>query len=944
MTVSWHDVTALSEAHERLLAGMPVGSVVRDPIQASWRRCRSLGLEPDHRGNLPYQQDPDDVFTLADAARPVLEDLESRLSGIRMTVLLSDEHARVLQRRVGEPPLNRYLDSIQLAPGFAIPEEVIGTNGIGTALATRRPAFVCGREHYSDHWRDIACAGAPVRDPLSGHVIGVLDLTCLRVHSQSSMLAMALDAAHDIETQLLRRATSRERALLQAVHAARRRTTTGGPVRPGTPAADMLDSHDQRILEESADGLISLGRAGLAEVQLPRGRTAVLHCRPVTSPSGVTGFAVEAVIPPGVMHRLTPTEHEAAPPDTTPRFPSPRGRPVVVESPEMAAFPATGPPAEPSTRTDPWLLAVGEPGIVRLAARARERLGLLYDASACVGTTLDVTRTAEELTELVAPRFADFAAVDLPPAVLLGEEPIRVDGPLRRAAITGIHEDSPLYAAGDLVTFAASTPQARSLTSEDPVLEPELVKAAGWLAHDRSGGEKVLDAGVHSLITVPMRARGTVLGVVSFYRSRLQEPFDDDDLSLAEEFVGRAALCIDNARRFTREHAVALALQRSLLPRGLPAQRAVEAAHRYLPARSGVGGDWFDVIPLSGARVALVVGDVVGHGLHAAATMGRLRTAVHNFSSLDLAVDEVLAHLDDLVARLQLDQQEAEKGSQGETAGQEIIGGSCLYAVYDPTTRRCTLARAGHPPPALVLPDGTVEYLELPAGPPLGLGGHPFETAEVDVPEGSLLVLYTDGLLEHIGDRDVALGLDQLRRLLAHPARTPEQTCLALDALMTTHPDDDVAVLVARTRALDADHVATWDVPAEPAVVSRIRSEVISQLTRWGLEELAYTTALTTSELVTNAIRYGGEPITLRLVRDRTLICEVSDGSSTSPHLRRAHTTDEGGRGLYLVAQLVQRWGTRYGAHGKIIWTEQPLKPLRNRPVAFDAALPIEAI
>ncbi|MEU1598207.1 SpoIIE family protein phosphatase [Streptomyces sp. NPDC005708] len=893
---------------------------MRDPILASWRRCRSLGLEPDHHVDLPYQQDPDDAYSLADAARPVLETLGSRLSGLGVTVLLSDERAQLLHRRVGDPVLHRYLDSIQVAPGFAFPEEIIGNNGVGTVLATRRPAFVTGREHFTDQLGGTACAGAPVRDPLSGQIIGVFDLTGLSSHADSSMLTVALEAARGIEQRLLQRVTSRERALLQAFHEARRRTMANEGVGAGVPATEPLDRHDQRILEVSAAALISSGRTGLAEVRLPRGRTAVLLCRPVTSSCGVTGFAVEAALPAGVLRRLAPAAPEAASPVA-----APCRRPAVVTTPQMATPAPAGPPAEPSACTGPWLLAVGEPGIGRLAVRARERLGLLYDAGACVGTTLDVTRTAEELTEVAVPRFADFAAVDLPVAVLLGEEPIRVDGPLRRVAIAGVHAGSYLRAAGDLITYTASTPQARSLMSEEPVLEPELAKAVGWLAQDPVRGEKILGAGVHSLITVPMLARGTVLGVVSFYRSRLQEPFEEDDLSLAEELVARAALCIDNARRFTREHAVALALQRSLLPRGLPTQHAVEAAHRYLSARSGVGGDWFDVIPLSGARVALVVGDVVGHGLHAAATMGRLRTAVHNFSSLDLAVDEVLTQLDDLVGQLHLDQEEAETGSREETGSHELIGASCLYAVYDPTTRCCTLARAGHPPPALVLPDGTVEYLELPAGPPLGLGGQPFETAEVEVPEGSLLVLYTDGLIKHVGNRDVELGLDQLRRVLAHRGRTPEQTCRVLDTLLPAHPADDIAVLVARTKALDAGQVATWEVPAEPAVVSRIRAEAIARLTQWGLEELAFTTELTVSELVTNAIRYGAEPVTLRLLRDRTLICEVSDGSSTSPHLRRARTTDEGGRGLYMVAQLVQRWGTRYGAQGKVIWTEQPL-------------------
>jgi serine phosphatase RsbU (regulator of sigma subunit)/anti-sigma regulatory factor (Ser/Thr protein kinase) len=893
-----------------VLADMSVGSGVRDPIQASWRRCLSWGLEPDHHGDLPYHQDLDDPDDLVAAANTIIKHLEARLSGTGTVAFLSDSQARLLDRRVDDPSINRILDTTGLARGFEIAEELIGTNGVGTALATRRPAFICGHEHFTEEWRDVACAGAPIRHPLSGHVIGVFDLTCLLgAHRDSSMLTMALEAARGIEQQLLQRAASREQALLQTFQDAWTKTGNGS-------ATDRLNRYDQRILQERAAELISSGRPGLAEVQLSGGCTAVLLCRPVTSPSGVTGFAVWATMPPGVVHRLTPTAPEAVPPVTA------SGRPDVLTTSPVTHPTVTGPAPEPSARTQPQpllaVLAVGQPGYVHLAAKARQQLGLLYDTNARVGTTLDVTRTAEELTEVTVPRFADFAAVDLPPAVPLGEEPIHaVGGPVERVAITGVREDSHLYAVGDLVTYSTSTPQGRSLISEDPVLVPELARADGWISHDPVRGEKVLAAGVHSLITVPMRARGTLLGVVSFYRSR-PEPFEEDDLSLAEELVGHAALCIDNARRYTREHTVALALQRSLLPHGLPAQRAVEAAHRYLPARSGVGGDWFDVIPLSGARVALVVGDVVGHGLHAAVTMGRLRTAIHTFCSLDLAPDELLTHLDDLVLRLQ---EEAETGSK------EIIGASCVYAVYDPATRRCILARAGHPPPALVLPDGTVEYLEVPAGPPLGLGGLPFETVEIEIEAAdSCLVLYTDGLIEHLGGRDAGLGIDQLHRVLAHPDRTPEQTCQALDALLSDQPTDDIAVLVARTKGLDADQIATWDVPAAPAVVSHIRTDVIAQLTRWHLQE-TFATELIVSELVTNAIRYGAEPITLRLLRptDHTLICEVSDSSSTSPHLRNARTTDEGGRGLYLVAHLVQRWGTRYDPHGKVIWTEQPL-------------------
>ncbi|BBJ38522.1 hypothetical protein SSPO_012400 [Streptomyces antimycoticus] len=197
--------------------------------------------------------------------------------------------------------------------------------------------------------------------------------------------------------------------------------------------------------------------------------------------------------------------------------------------------------------------------------------------------------------------------------------------------------------------------------------------------------------GIRSLLTVPLSGRGVRLGQVAFWRSGDAPPFDEEDRSFAEELAGQAAVAIDNARRYAREHATTLALQESLLPRGRPEQQAVVAAQRYLPAPGGVRGDWFDVIPLSGARVALVVGDVVGHGLHAAATMGRLRTAVLNFSVVDLPPDELLARLDDVVD--QVDREET-----AANGGVGAAGATCLYAVYDPVSRNCTLARAGHPP------------------------------------------------------------------------------------------------------------------------------------------------------------------------------------------------------------------------------------------------------
>ncbi|MFJ9339869.1 SpoIIE family protein phosphatase [Streptomyces sp. NPDC101733] len=579
---------------------------------------------------------------------------------------------------------------------------------------------------------------------------------------------------------------------------------------------------------------------------------------------------------------------------------------------------------------------------------ARERLQLLYDAGVRIGTTLDVVRTAEELSEVAVPRFADFVTVELLDPVLRGDEPTPAAGmhtEMRRAAMSGVRGDQPLQPVGDVIRFVVPTaPMAAALDAGHAVLAPDLHAALGWRAQDADGTRIALEYGLHSLISVPLQARGVVLGMANFWRAAdTPEAFDEEDLSFAEELGARAAVSIDNARRFTREHATAVALQRSLLPRVLPDLSAVDVAFRYLPAKAGVGGDWFDVIPLPGARVALVVGDVVGHGVHAAATMGRLRTAVHNFSTLDLPPDELLGHMDELIDRID----QLENGEPGRTEGADgsedpsgadgraglglgegaeesagITGATCLYAVYDPVSGQCTIASAGHPGPALVHADGRVEFPELPTGLPLGVGGMPFETVRWELPEGSRLVLFTDGLLED-RDRDFDTGQALLRETLSRPGRSPEQACAdVLAALLFPSPGDDIALLVADTRRLDPSRIAEWDVPADPAAVSRARREAAAQLTAWGLEEVSFTAELVLSELITNAIRYGTAPIRVRLLRDRNLICEISDGSSTSPHLRYAATTDEGGRGLFLVAQYAERWGTRYTERGKVIWAE----------------------
>ncbi|MET9954864.1 SpoIIE family protein phosphatase [Streptomyces sp. NPDC006339] len=579
---------------------------------------------------------------------------------------------------------------------------------------------------------------------------------------------------------------------------------------------------------------------------------------------------------------------------------------------------------------------------------ARGRLRLLYEAGTRIGTTLDVVRTAEELSEVAVPRFADFVTVELLDPVMRGEEPSGAYTEMRRTALTGVRQETPLQPVGDLIRFVVpTTPMASALDEGRAVLQADLASAQGWRAQDPEGAAQALAYGLHSLLTVPLLARGVVLGMANFWRGRdTPEPFGEEDLSFAEELAARAALAIDNARRFTREHSMAVALQRSLLPRVLPEQNAMRVAYRYLPATAGVGGDWFDVIPLPGARVALVVGDVVGHGLHAAATMGRLRTAVANFSTLDLPPEELLTHLDELIDRLGEENEPApEREGAGDADGdgdggrgrsedrdggaEGTAGATCLYAIYDPTTGFCTMASAGHPGPALVRPDGSVEFPALPAGLPLGLGlgDRPFASARLRLEPDSKLVLFTDGLVED-RHRDYDTGLALLRRALAQPGRTPEQTCAdVLATLLFPVPSDDIALLVASARRIPPDRIAEWEVPSDPSAVAPVRNAAAARLAEWGLEDVGFTAELVLSELITNAIRYGRPPVKVRLVYDRVLICEVSDGSSTSPHLRHATDTDEGGRGLFLVAQFAHRWGTRYARRGKTIWAELPVAP-----------------
>ncbi|WP_405952974.1 SpoIIE family protein phosphatase [Streptomyces prunicolor] len=425
-------------------------------------------------------------------------------------------------------------------------------------------------------------------------------------------------------------------------------------------------------------------------------------------------------------------------------------------------------------------------------------------------------------------------------------------------------------------------------------------------------------AGKEAWAFLPLTASGKTFGVcvVAFDRARR---LTDEERTLLTTISALVAQALERARLYDAEHTRSRELQRSLLPRALPDLPACTAAARYLPAGQGmdVGGDWYDIIPLSGGQVALVVGDVMGHGLPEAATMGRLRTALHTLADLELPPDEIMSHLNELVAGM----------------GEESYV-TCLYALYDSTTQICSIAGAGHPPPAVVHPDGTVHFPELSADPPLGAAEPPFETVELKVPEGSLLVLYTDGLVES-SKREMDEGMADLARLLSSAYRTESGAEADLGDLCDTitagllpaehSTADDAALLIARLHALTSDNIASWPLPEDPRAAGQARRHVREQLRTWGLDDLTPTTELLASELVGNVVRHAKGPLSLRLLHGAELICEVFDGSLTMPRIRRATDTDEGGRGLQLITALSQRWGTRYTPTGKCIWTEQAL-------------------
>jgi serine phosphatase RsbU (regulator of sigma subunit)/anti-sigma regulatory factor (Ser/Thr protein kinase) len=617
-----------------------------------------------------------------------------------------------------------------------------------------------------------------------------------------------------------------------------------------------------------------------------------------------------------VSEHSQPGAGPAAEPDAHRPRPAPEGIPVQ---------PAVGP--DGAERRTGQVTTPGRPTPMR---RDGDRLRFVGAATRRIARGIDLDEIVMGLCRATVPTFSDAILVYLRDPLPVGDE--RPTGPLvlrlRRTDRIPAERDTEggflpvappepneLDSVGaELCTVRPGSALAEVLRGVRPVFTDAPAARAALPELLGEEGASVVPDGQRAILA-PLRGRRRVIGAALFLRRPERIPFEADDLLVAAQLATHSALGIDKAVLYGREAYIADELQRTMLPENLPRCTGVRLASRYLPAAetARVGGDWYDAIPLPGSRVALVVGDVMGHSMTSAAIMGQLRTTAQTLAGLDLPPQEVLHHLDEQAQRLGVDRM-----------------ATCLYAVYDPVSHRITIANAGHPPPILLELGGRAEVLRVPAGAPIGVGGVDFEAVELDAPAGATLLLYTDGLVES-RLRDVWTGIEQLREKLAataqltgpdHPPPLEALCDEVLDMLGPGDRDDDIALLAARFDGIAPSDVAYWFLEPEDAAPGRARRLARRALSRWGLEELSDSVELLVSEVVTNAVRYATRPVTLRLLRTDVLRCEVGDDVPQLPRLRQARATDEGGRGLYLVNRLARRWGATRLSTGKVVWFE----------------------
>ncbi|MEU1119249.1 MULTISPECIES: SpoIIE family protein phosphatase [unclassified Streptomyces] len=658
--------------------------------------------------------------------------------------------------------------------------------------------------------------------------------------------------------------------------------------------------------------------------QTPAPQTPTAQASAARTPAGDTRS--EAPVPSGE-HSQSP----AAEPD--PHRPRPAPDSGVPAQPGPAPDGSAGPPDGEERRSG----LPRPPGAAPVAMRRDgDRLRFVGAATRRIARGIDLDEIVMGLCRATVPTFSDAILVYLRDPLPVGDE--RPTGPLVLRLRRSDRLRSLEEGADEPDTDGATPPALQVVQPDiaDVMGSAELceVRPGGALAEVLRGvrpvfadsaaaraalpellGEGRTLPGGQRAILAPLRGRRRVIGAAVFLRRPDRPAFEADDLLVAAQLATHSALGIDKAVLYGREAYIADELQRTMLPETLPRPTGVRLASRYLPAAetARVGGDWYDAIPLPGSRVALVVGDVMGHSMTSAAIMGQLRTTAQTLAGLDLPPQEVLHHLDEQAQRLGSDRM-----------------ATCLYAVYDPVAHRITIANAGHPPPVLLHLGGRAEVLRVPPGAPIGVGGVDFEAVELDAPAGATLLLYTDGLVES-RLRDVWTGIEQLRERLAataqltgpdHPPPLEALCDEVLDMLGPGDRDDDIALLAARFDGIAPSDVAYWFLEPENATPSRARRLARSALVRWGLEELSDSVELLVSEVVTNAVRYASRPITLRLLRTDVLRCEVGDDVPQLPRLRNARATDEGGRGLYLVNKMARRWGATRLSTGKVVWFE----------------------
>jgi hypothetical protein len=567
------------------------------------------------------------------------------------------------------------------------------------------------------------------------------------------------------------------------------------------------------------------------------------------------------------------------------------------------------------------IMRIAPPASERFLDPAVMRHIMLEGAVRRIGGALDIDQMAPELMSILVPHFCNAGEL-LVLESLVGDDEFPSENPdashlVRRLALA--HDDQnggwdAAFPTGEILHFPPNTPYTRCMDSGSPVCEVMSREGADKTADDwlRRPVADLL-SGV-SMLLLPLISRGVMLGFFVCVRRVGFRRFDPYDVEIGMDFAARAAIFMDNAQRYSRERATALTLQRAMLPTGLSAPSSVEVRHRYLPGSKliEVGGDWYESIALPGGRVALVVGDVAGHGVRAAVTMGRLRTAIHTLAMLELPPAESLQQLNELMQELGV---------------REPHFATCVYAIYDAVAGTCEVASAGHLPPLLVHPDGRNELLDVSPAPPLGVGTGPIQSRTLPIEDGSLLVLYTDGLVEK-RTQDIDVGINRLRDIFtAGTVDLPlEDLCRAtLAGVYADQQRDDIAVLIARLRSIPRDNIASWTLPSELTSARRARGLIKRPLKKWGLADLQPLAELLVSELVTNAVRYAQGKIGLRLILEGGLVCEVLDDSAALPRLRHPDEDDERGRGLQVVSQVAQRWGARRSLTGKVVWCELPL-------------------